>query len=72
MSKLYEVIFYREVVGDYGRCKNVTLRVIQTSAPTRDLAAAIAKRKFEEESQITHWDSLATHFEVREDQDARS
>jgi len=71
MSKLYEVTFYREVIGDQGHCKNVPLQVIRARGATPDRAAVIAQHEFQKAKNCFRWDSVATHFEVKERREGR-
>jgi hypothetical protein len=66
MSKLYEVTFYREVVGDQGRCKNVPIQVIRARGANADQAAVKAQHEFQKAKKCLRWDTVATHFEVKE------
>ena len=70
MSKLYEVTFYREIIGDQGYCKNVPLQIIRARGANPDQAAVVAQHEFQKATNCFHWDNVATHFEVKEGSEA--
>ena len=67
MGRVFEVTFYREIVGDNGHCRNLPIEAIEIAqALSEEAAVAQAIRRFETNRGLRCWKALASHYAVHE------
>jgi hypothetical protein len=70
MSSPYKFRFYRCVTNDVGQRFNSTVEVVEISrAKSMERAHQAAIRRFTRHQHVSHWDCLATGYEMIDPKD---